>query len=402
MQHLSKLSIALLALLMVGAACQKTVPKTQSSVLRISSAEENAFGALGGVMPSPQATTETAGDASRSTATAPAGDLKMRPIMVSAYTYAFTGTPLSLTESTVNVFERNTGVGLTMPGSFATSAGLGAMAFNRLNNPNISTVTIRSGEETWYVDAINGTISMYLDMSVRLAQPVATPESSIAPDAAVTATTAIRVANTFLAGRGISTAPYGTPVTVNTSGVTMSEKSVADTTSSSLTIGYPSVATTQVIYPFMIDGVPAVQQNGDPVGLSVTVEPATETVTSVYGLNSLDFTHSAYTAHIDWAAIQKVAEQGGLNNYGVAESGTKTTTINLGTPERVLMLSYLYEEDRSREIYISALRFPLLNPPDEYMKYIVVPLAKDLPADSPIDILPMTTGSGSTEPAESQ
>lgn len=394
MKHAPGLTLLAMTLVLGGAACQKTAPNTQSSGLQIHDTEDNAFGSLADLTQFPKTISEsTAAGVSRSTAAvAPVADLKIAPEFVGGYTYVFTGVPVSLTDTSVDVFERNSGVGLDLPDAISRSAGFGVMSFGRLSNPTVDNLTIRSGDEVWYVDAVNGTISMYLDTTARLAEPVEMTEpTNVSADPIA----AIALSDAWLADHGVSTAAYATPIVVSTSGVSAAGSATDAAANSVSKIGIVQSSMAQVVYPLLINGVSVVQSNGEPMGLTVTVETATSTITSIYGLNALDFTRSSYAAQTDWSAVQKIAEQGGLYRFGLTES-SKKTTVNLGTPDRVLMVSYIYEHNLSRELYVPALRFSLVNAPDTYTKYVVVPLAKDLPSDMPVDMLPPTLGSGSS------
>lgn len=397
MKHTIRFSLVVLSLFLVGAACQKASPQSSLGGIHIESAEEGAFGSLIDLAQSPQTSaggglTDSSTRSSTAT-TAPAADVKIAPAPESTYTYVFNGTPVSLTESTVNVFERNGRIDMVMPDSLGQQAGLGVMNMSRLSQPSVYNLTLRSDDEIWFVDTVNGMISMYLDTTARVAV-ADQPTDSTQPT--VDTNTVISIANAFLADRGIATTAYGQPTVTSSSGVYAAGTTVDSTT----TVTKPEMMispTAQVLYPLVLNGLPVVQANGEPMGLTVTVETATGTVTAVYGLNSLDFTSSAYPAITDWPTIQKTAEQGGMYRYGVGAPGAKTTTVHLGTPDRVLMVSYRYEENHSRELYVPALRFPLVNPPDAYSKYVVVSIAQDLPADSPIDIIEPAVGSGTAE-----
>lgn len=396
MKHTIRISLVVVSLALVGAACQKASPPATLGGIHVQSVEEGAFGSLTDLAQTPQtqAGAGVADSSTRSSAmTAPAVDTKIAPGSISTYTYVFNGTPTPLTEATVNVFERNSRIDMVMPDSLVQQAGLGVMNMSRLSRPSIYNLTLRSDDEIWYVDTVNGMISMYLDTTVRAAvadQPTDSAQTSVDTNAV------IAIANRYLADRGISMTAYSQPTVTSTPNV----KAVSSASDLKAAAAQPEqlIATTaQVLYPLVLNGLPVVQANGEPMGLTVTVETATSTVTGLYGLNSLDFTSSAYPAITDWSTIQKTAEQGGMYRYGVGAPGAKNTTVTLGTPDRVLMVSYRYEENRSRELYVPALRFPLVNPPDVYSKYVVVSIAKDLPAETPIDVIEPSAGSGTAE-----
>ncbi len=380
-------------ILLIGAACQKKTVDSNTNIQQgttvIQAADARAFGSLAAITGASSKTSaglEQSNDSSVSSATpAPLID-SMPPPGSAQYTFTFTGTAPSLTDTKVDVYARTPGTGLAMPSDIKGIAGLGSMDFTALSNPTISSLNVRNGNENWYVDTQSGTVSMFNEHIISMIEPTAadtavktsnassgsssgTANANIGSAEVPVDTTAIlRIASSFLSSHGISTTAYGTPVAV----------------------------APQVTYPLLINNTPVVQQDGGPMGMTLSVDQSSSSVTSLYGLNTLDFTSSAYDAVTDFSAIQKIAEQGGFySSFGTrASTGTQeaaptTTTVKLelGTPDRVLMSSFLYSSTGQRDVYVPAFRFPIVNSPDAYMKYVVVPLAKDLPTDTmPIGI----------------
>lgn len=380
MQHTIKTISIVASLVLFGAACQKTAT-SQSAGVQIHSAEDNAFGSLQDLNQVP--VTASGADASatlnsaRSTA-----ELKVAPDISSTYKFTYTGLPQVLSETTVDVFERLSVDGLPLPTALATAAGLRTMSFGRLSNPVVANMTIRNDDELWAIDALNGTISMYLDSATRqidITTNSDTDSASLSEEAALT------IASRYITDRGISLTGYGQPVVIDNSSVLAAGTAGSSATSSK--IGIVQSPAVQVIYPLMIGNIPVVQPNGDPTGISLTIEKSTQTILNVYGIMSLDFTRSTYQAQTDWPTVQKLAEQGGVFQYFAPESNKKVTIINLGAPDRVLTVSYSYDSGRSREVYIPAWRFPIVNPPAAlmYLKYVTVSLAKDVPTNTSVD-----------------
>lgn len=366
----------------------------------------NAFGSLSNITVSAPTSQTKATDSAITGSTVPAAEFFPRPEMMNTVKYVFTGTPLELTDKTVNVLERTVGAALKMPADLQTSAGLGRMGFGQLTDPRLENLTIRNGDESWTVSPIEGTISMYLannavvsvmkgltesDMMPGVPQPLNTDVVTPPVDTAATIVTA----NAYLKKQGIATSAYDKPVATSTPGYGFDVKAL-DSISSRPVPGYS--AQVQVLYPLLIGGLPVVQSSGEPIGLTLTIDAASQTVMSLYGLTTLDFTQSAYDALTDFAAVKAMAEQGGYSGYyyGIPTEGSTTTSINLGTPQRVLMSSYLYTDNRSRELYVPALRFSIINPTSGYPTWVVVPLAKDLPTSMPIGIMVPAGTSGDT------
>lgn len=404
MKHSRPFTLSVIALVLLGtAACQPLAPRANTSKprngLTIQTAAKNAFGSLAAASASPATSRTSVTDSVTIGTVTP--NLLIKPDVANAWSFVFTGTPLNLTDRTINVLERNIGVGLPMPTVLKTSTGLGTMNFSSAVNPLIENMTIRRGDELWNVNPIDGTISMYLATTTvypmmktltapnavtDITQPVNLNTAPSAEDKA----TAISIASDFLTTHGIATSLYGQPILTSSPNYALVQGMLDSISARPVPAYSPQI---QILYPLLIGGQAVVQSSGDPVGLTLLVDPTTKVVTSMYGLMTLDFTQSPYDALTDFTAVQKIAEQGGFPGYTSGPPNGQTT-ITLGTPERVLMSSYIYADNRSRETYVPALRFPVLHPLDIYVKSVVVPLAQDVPTNGPDGITAPSTSSG--------
>ncbi len=392
-----KLPLLATGLILLGASCTNklTVQPHPKSVVQLHATGANAFGSLAAVTSTNASPTSSRDSVGTSGAASPSPDLSVKIAAPAVVAYTFTGTAPSLTETSVSVYQRNTGATLPLPSNLTSSAGLGLMDFSTLKNTSIESLNIRRGDELWSITPASGSISMYINSPNPV--PLPTEDTNKAP---IDTNAAIDVATSFLIAHGISTAAYGSAVATETSAIYPANAKTSDLLASDRPELTNTYHTAQVVFPLLIDGQVTVQQNGEPMGLTLTVDMNTPSVTSLYGLNTTDYNVSPYDAVIDFSAIKTIAERGGM--YGSITTGSDVKKYDLGTPDRVLLSSYLYKDNQSLELYIPALRFPITNPPDAYTKYIVVPLAKELINPNPPEtILPAATTSGSAGAAPS-
>ncbi len=136
-----------------------------------------------------------------------------------------------------------------------------------------------------------------------------------------------------------------------------------------------------VIYPVSLDGKIVYESGGQPSGMRVVIDSVDNKVRSVNEIFNPVFEKSNYEIETDFNRILKFAERGGVWNsyYGAAEEGE---TLDLGAPEYVYMHQYDYSQSDgvSRELYVPALRFPILNSEGKniYQDAIIIPLAKEI------------------------
>jgi len=136
-----------------------------------------------------------------------------------------------------------------------------------------------------------------------------------------------------------------------------------------------------VVYPLSLDGNNVYESGGYINGMRVTVDLSDMRVRNVNEIFNPVFEKSNYEIETDFGRILKFAEKGGMNMffYGASTEGEK---LELGTPSYVYMHQYDYssKDGRSRELYIPALKFPILNANNKniYQDSIVVPIAKEI------------------------
>ncbi|MBM3231008.1 hypothetical protein FJZ28_01640 [Candidatus Peregrinibacteria bacterium] len=135
-----------------------------------------------------------------------------------------------------------------------------------------------------------------------------------------------------------------------------------------------------VIYPYEINGKPVFDEWGNPVGVNVTFDIRENGVTGVWGLQTMDFTSSSYTAADDLDAVMKVVRKGGRNEW--RDPAAKIVEASVKEPVDVYVQINVWDQKSmfGETLYVPAVAFPVTSMPMEaglVRKYVVVPLAKE-------------------------
>ncbi|MFA6039192.1 MAG: hypothetical protein WCV62_00495 [Candidatus Peribacteraceae bacterium] len=141
----------------------------------------------------------------------------------------------------------------------------------------------------------------------------------------------------------------------------------------------------RVLYPLLVEGKPVYDMGGTKSGIGVSVHLKHNRVSDVWGLQNQTYKSSSYAGVQDAESVKTYLKNMEKLPYRVlAEQGTqeaKITTVTLGEPHMGYTLVYQQDGVSSRELFVPALIFPVLNPPQDYSFYrssIAVPLAKDI------------------------
>jgi hypothetical protein len=205
----------------------------------------------------------------------------------------------------------------------------------------------------------------------------------------------VTMANNFLDKYNISREHYGQPLVDNL----WRENYEKNPDKSNLYIPEYVV----VVYPLMLNDEPVYDQSGNYAGLRVTINLLKKAASGLNGLTPYRYEASDYALETDATRLNKVIENGGWNRiyYYNQGEGTKTTEIELGTPTKSLVQMWRYTNNRSEELFVPALVFPVLNAPTEYygQKFITIPLVKELVDELLVEpnqggggIMPLSTG----------
>lgn len=366
-----------------GAAPQATgVPSQEQTELLAPTLDAPSFSAGG----------ETSGGAK-----ALPGRLMAPPLPIETYRYVYKGEPLKLEDKEVKVLNREKpGVNKNLDGALRNLQFAGA-DLGAFSNAGVTNFQLAEDKDNGYlvnVDFMNGTVEMYQNW-VRWPQPTEyrpLTKAEVSPDSVLVA-----VADTFLNDRHIDRSGYEAGAVDDDWGrfKIMAAAPPAPNNARMEIYNMPDVVT--VIYQQTINGQKVYEQNGQRVGIRVSVNVRAKQVTGVSGLMTQNYRASSYEAETDAKTILKIAEQGGVYGpvYGYGEDGNQTVVaIELGTPERVYVKMYTYQAktNDNLELYVPALAFPIKNAPagaNIYQNQVVAPLAKELLTENPINATPL-------------
>ncbi len=186
-------------------------------------------------------------------------------------------------------------------------------------------------------------------------------------------TALISIANKFVLDKEIDMKNYGTP-RVDSNWKRQYELMIKNGPSY-----VPEVVS--VIYPMMIGGKEVADESGYDYGVRANVNLRHKKVSGMIGLGMSNFESSLYETEIDFGRILEIVERGGLRqrSYPYFE-GEDDIVIKVGTPHITYISKWHYENNKSVELFVPALIFPLLENDalPLYRKNIVVPLVKDM------------------------
>lgn len=115
-----------------------------------------------------------------------------------------------------------------------------------------------------------------------------------------------------------------------------------------------------VVYPWVVNTIPVVDESGQPYGLTVNVSVATRTVTYLSNLAPLRFESSTYKLTTDLDAIRAILKRGGLYSYQpAADSGITTAVTEVGTPSIAYTINRYQLEQGPVDYLVPALIFPV-------------------------------------------
>lgn len=363
----------------------------------------------GGVIP-PMAAKNMAVSEPAVSANNPVSSLGMMDKMIAPYynyTYKYTGEPLNLTETEAPVFRRIKDTGLSHDFAQAIlGKNNGMMDLSNFDNAVLQNFQLAQNTKDGYiinVDLQNGNIN--INPNYEKWYPPCSGTTCDAPKPLIekdipSNDKIIAIANEFLDEFGISREQYGAPVVEeswkNNYPMPFAEGMARDTSVISQYI--PDVIS--VIYPIAIEGQKITESSGMDFGLHVNVDIRKMKGQGVWNLFTNQYQKSNYETETDASRILKIAENGGNGWYRAPTENTRT--LSLGTPEKIYISHYQYvpETGLSNELYVPALKFPVMNIPTDqpyfYQRFIVVPLVKEIltqyepqPGQPPVTIMPM-------------
>ncbi len=324
-----------------------------------------------------------------------------------SYNYKYTGEPITLADTELPVFRRvkDTDIARAFAQSFL-GRNNGMLDLSRFDDAVLQNFQIAQNKKDGYlinVDLVNGTVNInpqyerwYTPCSTgNCESPTPLTEKDIPSNDRI-----IAIANDFLEDFGIAREQYGAPVVdENWKNNYPMPFAMEGGVRTSLSMYIPDVMV--VTYPLIVEGQKITETNGQEFGLRVNVDIRKMKGQGLWNLYYNKYEKSNYATETDTARILKIAENGGNGWY--QEVTENIRTLNLGTPEKIYMPHYQYvpESGMSTELYVPALKFPVLNIPTDqpyfYQKFIIVPLVKEIlpqyepqPGQPPVGIMPLT------------
>lgn len=246
----------------------------------------------------------------------------------------------------------------------------------RLTEPNFSVNVNSDGEITMYSNATYDT-------------PV-TQEYQVDP-AKIDEPAAIATATSFLQSLGVNLSTYGTPV------VRASDKMLYTANIERKNDFARGVtATVGIIFPDRLNGKPVFDQNGEMAGIMVSIQVPDQHVTTVTGITTHSYEHSAYETR-SMESLRNSITHGGYNGFISGYGGGTEIKTSLGSE---YISSYLkvsvYQDNIYKTYYLPAYAFKNTINRDNanfygwVPEYIVAPLIKGF-----------TNGNGSSSAATS-
>ena len=310
--------------------------------------------------------------------------------------YTYDGPELKL-ESQGSVYRRiKRGLNAADLGSVLSRLSLGIMDLARFGSVNLQQFSLIQPGEYGYqinVDMIEGNVNINQNWSAwpRVnclsatvsAEDLRMPCSGARPEDVPEDAALIAITDAFLAEHGISKEGFGAPMVDRRWGMAQPMiKSEAGATGDAARIMYvpDSVA---VMYPLQLDGATINDQSGFPFGLSVSVDVRSKRVSNVWNLTTHEYQASSYDLVTDVKQILDIASRGDVYSTPFGQDpNERIRDLKLGEPTRVLMQSWRQKDDSTgEEIYVPALRFPVIPDADGYVGYrdaVIIPLVKDL------------------------
>lgn len=327
------------------------------------------------------------------------GDALGMPVPYNIYKFTYKGEDLDLSSSKeVNVYRPARGAFSSQNAKLLKNLNLRDFGVKDFTNKRIDSLSVSDDKEfgyTAYVDFLNSNISLYQNYAKwntdekKCNWDQACIANLHAGKSRATEAEMVEIAKAFLAEQGISTQGFGEPKVHESWFRTLSSIQQSGDTFLPLDAS--------VVFPRIIEGREVRDESGMETGLMVSLNVLSRTVTGVSDFGVVKFEKSIYAGETDASRILKLAEKGSFYNYPepVVDPSVKVVTLNLGTPERGLLRTWVQAEgeEGGRDVYVEALFFPVQKPEESnyYNKYVVIPLAKGIldaqnqtPSDLPV------------------
>lgn len=307
------------------------------------------------------------------------------PYYNTSYSYVYKGDKLDLAKDRVEVYRRAKNDNASSQlGEILRQANLGLASLDTFGEVKAQHFTLAEDKEYGYIimiDLVNGQVSInqnwerWPELPSLCSGVVRCPEKSVrfTIDDVPKDDKIIKIANDFLSRLGVKRENYGQPQVDD-------RWLIAYDNYEDKTYAYvPDTFT--VIYPEKINGQLTHDMSGNEMGMTVTVNARHNKATGLWNLKTQAFESSYYAGLTDENRVLDILKDGGVNQY-YPERSRDIVELEVGDPEEVLISHWLPTPDGThQELFIPALKFPVLEPPDDDPYYgdgVVVPIAKDI------------------------
>jgi hypothetical protein len=314
--------------------------------------------------------------------------MMVRPWSAETYTLAYDASqgPYVIAEQPVYRRSMDTKTMSQFASTF-TGRSNGILNLAKLSDLRIESVSLFEDREDGYSMQLNlSDGSAYLGLDWRHQQYDPSLDEPLRPSDMPSDESLIAAANEFMDRFAINRSAYGEPFVEKTW-----QRYVIMAAADQDSPIAPS--TLNVVYPLLIDGTEVTEFGGEESGPRVSIRARDLKVMNLYGLSTLRFERSPYELETDIARITAFAEKGGLRGAiyqpmtyddqgNPVPSATEAETLRLGAPGQILLRMFTTVDNASVELYLPALRFPILNLPTDPNYYgpqdVVVPLVKSI------------------------
>jgi hypothetical protein len=384
---------------------RRNTPKPSGGA-RITPTPAQSFGALSSL--TKEAASRDASGADTSTGTVVPSVIVDRPVAVRSVQFHYAG---SVTVPDLPVLKRTKSLSGSSVAQLLSGQQFGSLNLAKFTNLAADSLQLTEQQEggfTLNVDFRESMVSVSKAFR-EAAKPVADTVRALTASDLPSDDRVVAAANAFLDRLGVARSGYGTPE-VRKDWLVYAT-AVKSATGAEAPASFPAPAELTVVYPWVVNNFPVYDESGNRYGLTVSVNPASLEVQSVYNLTPLTFESSKYELETDTARILEVVKNGGSVYPVPAGEGTTTLTVELGQPEAVYLVSRYQLGEGTEDFLVPALRFPIPKQPEDqplYRTAIIVPVVKELlkapevePVPEPLPLPDVEGGLGSSGSAGS-
>lgn len=304
------------------------------------------------------------------------------------FTYVYQGDPLVLASGEADVYRRLksvSGSAQTLT-SLVSNLDLNGVSLNSFKSLDVTSLTLQEDRDKGLAinfDFLEGTVNIYenwqrwrlLEREACGGDESCWQKFRLKLEDVPTDKSLIVTANDFMAKHQINLQYYGQPEVDN------AWRQDYERVGGGADFYIPEYAT--VIYPLLVADEPARDQGGNYVGLRVSINLLHKAVSGLSNLAPYRYEASAYELETSVDRIIAVALKGGWNR-SYFSGGENTRELSLGTPTKAFVQIWHYVDNRSDELLVPALIFPVINMPAEGyygQRFVTVPLVKELLAE---------------------